>query len=487
MKKSILILALLSICFISKAQCLSGDCENGYGIMNYSYGKYEGNFVNKLKEGKGTMIWKNGETYAGDFKNNLFNGNGKYSWPQGVIYEGEWLDNNRNGKGKVIFKDGKIEEGIYVKNIYMEGSENFTEAQLEIKKIYDEKGKIDAEIVYFKGKKNGVYKNYLKGKPFSETSYVNDKKNGMRREFFKGKINRETEYVNDIKNGIYREYLNGKLNEERTYINGIENGIYKDYLNGELFEETQMVNGKMNGTKKHYNNGALYEETTYVNGKKSGVFKHYYNNKVFDEIIYDGDIVTSIIMKNGKLISESFKGECISGNCQNGYGVIKYSDGTKYFGMCKNGTYEGLGYFVAPDVTTYKYDDKDGRDPYGGLYSLKKVPVVTPGKVSFDEWKNGVHTRTFSSMEEFSAVVYRELNGEYSYFMDYFFNTSMANSEAERKRIDRENEAAYGLELMKKMENVSITPSSTNKDDGHYDGETTVGPDGRTILWKKKN
>ncbi|MBL0146501.1 MAG: hypothetical protein IPP48_12925 [Chitinophagaceae bacterium] len=154
--------------------------------------------------------------------------------------------------------------------------------------------------------------------------------------------------------------------------------------------------------------------------------------------------------------------KCISGNCQNGYGVIKYSDGTKYFGMCKNGTYEGLGYFVAPDVTTYKYDDKDGRDPYGGVYSLKQVPVVTPGKVSFGEWKNGVNTRTFSE-NEFAIVVARELPGEIQ-FHDYLFNKNMAAMEAERKRIDKENEAAYGRELNKKMENVSMTPSSSSNE-----------------------
>jgi hypothetical protein len=173
--------------------------------------------------------------------------------------------------------------------------------------------------------------------------------------------------------------------------------------------------------------------------------------------------------------------KCISGDCQNGYGVIRYSDGTKYFEMCKNGTYEGLGYVVAPDVTTYKYDDKDGRDPNGGLYSLKKVPVVTPGKVSFGEWKNGVSTRTFNSMEAFSGVVYRELNSEYSHFMDYFFNTNMANSEAERKRIDRENEAAYGLELMKKMENVSFTPSSSSTNETTVK-TTTITKSGNEII-----
>lgn len=209
--------------------------------------------------------------------------------------------------------------------------------------------------------------------------------------------------------------------------------------------------------------------------------KCYDNNNIeISRTKYD-EIKNQFSIKENAKKALAAQPKCISGDCQNGYGVIRYSDGTKYFGMCKNGTYEGLGYVVAPDVTTYKYDDKDGRDPYGGLYSLKQVPVVTPGKVSFGEWKNGVNTRTFNSIEEFSGVVYRELNSEYYHFMDYFFNTNMANSEAERKRIDSENEAAYGLELMKKMENVNMTPSSSSSNETTVK-TTTVTKSGNEII-----
>ena len=52
------------------SQCISGDCENGFGVYNYS----------------------NGDRYEGLFKNGKWNGKGKYYYKNGDIYEGKWLD-----------------------------------------------------------------------------------------------------------------------------------------------------------------------------------------------------------------------------------------------------------------------------------------------------------------------------------------------------------------------------------------------------------
>ena len=54
---------------------------HGEGILEnkrLSY-KYEGEFKNGLKEGKGTEKYKNGAVYSGEFKRNLRNGKGKLS------------------------------------------------------------------------------------------------------------------------------------------------------------------------------------------------------------------------------------------------------------------------------------------------------------------------------------------------------------------------------------------------------------------------
>lgn len=45
--------------------------------MIYANGsKYEGDWKNDIREGKGIFYFSNGDTYEGDFKNNIIDGNG---------------------------------------------------------------------------------------------------------------------------------------------------------------------------------------------------------------------------------------------------------------------------------------------------------------------------------------------------------------------------------------------------------------------------
>ncbi len=64
-----LLLSLLSAKSALYAQCISGNCQNGTGVFLYPGGdKYEGDFVNKKKEGKGKLTTKKGESYNGSWK-----------------------------------------------------------------------------------------------------------------------------------------------------------------------------------------------------------------------------------------------------------------------------------------------------------------------------------------------------------------------------------------------------------------------------------
>lgn len=147
--KCYLIFTLLFICYLSsnvKAQqnCLKGDCIEGFGIMkgNYTDGssfKYEGNFKNRMFNGKGILKNQNyNAEYNGNFVNNKLtcsncfisyqiDENKYYEYGQFVenklkegvreisytdqkqVYDGTFQnDELKNGTKKIIYKNGQI-------------------------------------------------------------------------------------------------------------------------------------------------------------------------------------------------------------------------------------------------------------------------------------------------------------------------------------------------------------------------------------------
>ena len=55
------------------------DPITGLKIKTYHNGdKYEGQFINGKRQGKGKYIYKNGDIYEGDFNQGLKEGKGKY-------------------------------------------------------------------------------------------------------------------------------------------------------------------------------------------------------------------------------------------------------------------------------------------------------------------------------------------------------------------------------------------------------------------------
>ena len=70
MKKflGIVVLGLLW-CNVGFAECIEGDCNNGYGTFTWTDGaKYVGEFKDGLQHGQGTYITTDGAKYVGEFK-----------------------------------------------------------------------------------------------------------------------------------------------------------------------------------------------------------------------------------------------------------------------------------------------------------------------------------------------------------------------------------------------------------------------------------
>ena len=85
---AILVLSILS-CNVGFAQCIEGDCENGYGIFAAEGNKYIGKFKDGLFHGQGTAKWSNGTKYVGKWKNGKKHGKGTMSWKSGTLL-GKW-------------------------------------------------------------------------------------------------------------------------------------------------------------------------------------------------------------------------------------------------------------------------------------------------------------------------------------------------------------------------------------------------------------
>ena len=84
---------------------LKNNNNNG-NIINYKFktetynnGRYEGQFRNGKREGKGIYYYNDGNRYEGDWKNGIKEGKGIYYYNDGNRYEGYWKNDKfkRNG------------------------------------------------------------------------------------------------------------------------------------------------------------------------------------------------------------------------------------------------------------------------------------------------------------------------------------------------------------------------------------------------------
>ena len=87
----------------------------------YDGGWIEGHMVDhervRVRHGKGTMRYFNGNVYSGDWLNDCFNGIGQYTWADGRVFNGQFKDDKINGKGVGVWPDGKRYEGDYVNDL----------------------------------------------------------------------------------------------------------------------------------------------------------------------------------------------------------------------------------------------------------------------------------------------------------------------------------------------------------------------------------
>ena len=80
-------------------------------IFFYDDFKYEGEMKNGRPDGKGIMIYSNGNIYKGEFKKGRPDGKGIMTYSNGNKYEGEWKKGFRKGKGIYYYLNDNIYDG----------------------------------------------------------------------------------------------------------------------------------------------------------------------------------------------------------------------------------------------------------------------------------------------------------------------------------------------------------------------------------------
>lgn len=88
----VLLLSPLALHGAAFADCISGNCENGFGKYSYEDGgKYEGGFKEGLRYGQGSYTWSDGSRYIGTWERGQQNGQGSlYNSEGNVQFAGTW-------------------------------------------------------------------------------------------------------------------------------------------------------------------------------------------------------------------------------------------------------------------------------------------------------------------------------------------------------------------------------------------------------------
>jgi hypothetical protein len=158
-----------------------------------------------------------------------------------------------------------------------------------------------------------------------------DASDNIKRTYFKnGKVNTELSYKDGEKDGVGRiYYINGNVNQEVTYKKGKRDGLAKRfYENGKLYQETQYVDDKMEGYRKKYDEeGKLLAEETYRDDSPCMGLKEYnsdgslrssypkINIQAVDRVAQDGRFLLNFTMSDKTTRVKFYQGRLTNDGC----------------------------------------------------------------------------------------------------------------------------------------------------------------------------
>lgn len=239
MKNKIYIIGLFFYLLCSTtiySQCVTGDCNNGKGTMIYSNGdRYEGNWSNGKCNGFGIETYSNGDRYEGNFINNYRSGKGKAFFANGNLYEGDFSDNYRTGYGKLTYKDGIKYEGNWSQN-----------------------------------KCNGFgIQTWPNGDRY-EGNWLNDKRNGKGKAFWVNGDRYEGDFVDDFRTGFGKLLKKDGTIQEGKWLNNVFQGAEVASSNTKVNSQTSTNSTSTNSpAMDRFYNTISNNSTNVTNSSKS--------------------------------------------------------------------------------------------------------------------------------------------------------------------------------------------------------------------------
>jgi hypothetical protein len=199
--------------------------------------KYEGEFLNGQRHGKGIYYYPEGTVYDGEWKMNKKTGSGKYHYVDGAIYEGEWQNDKIHGKGLYQYSDGSMYQGSWEKD-----------------------------------RKEGKGKFILPAGSFYDGDWKNDKRNGSGLHQYKDGGFYEGEWKNDLQHGKGKYHFASDAEYEGDWVLGKMEGNGKYTHPDRNYFEGSWKDSQMDGPGKFTFADGSFREGDWKNDCKEGKF-----------------------------------------------------------------------------------------------------------------------------------------------------------------------------------------------------------------------
>ncbi len=206
--------------------------------------RYNGEFRDGKKQGKGVYIWANNDRFEGDFSNDQASGKGKWEFASGDSYTGDVLNAVMVGKGVLVAKNGDRYEGLFAD-----------------------------------------------GKPHGQGTYVFANGDKFEGGMVAGKMSGKGTYTNKRGDRLVVPFVDGVPNGNGTY----------EFANGDRYVG-DIQNGALTGKGEYFHSDGQRSEGSYINGLLNGPGKFYYNNGSWFEGNFEGGLKRAkgiMIQKDG--------------------------------------------------------------------------------------------------------------------------------------------------------------------------------------------